>query len=418
MILEWRKEVLHLLQQTSTTTKAVVAAAVAVLIIRWMTKKQYKLPPGPRPLPLLGNILELRGVSILDKLDEWKQKYGPIVTCYMGPRMFIVLNDFESMNEAYVKQGSDFSSRPMLYSMEVISDGFKDIALAPYGEVWKYQRKITSLALRQYLMGDQLENRVHETLQPIIESLKKHIESFTDSIILAQQQALQEDDPTVATVFTDDHAKQILADVFSAGLDASRQTLDWLLLVLVAYPDTQRKMQEEIDRVVGKAVPGKEHKAKLVYTEAVLLETMRLYYVAPIGLPHETMRDTTVGGYEVPAKVTVLTNSMAMMRDPKLWSDPLHFIPERFIGSNEDGSGSTIVSRHVGWAPFSIGHRTCIGESVAKLELVFIVAGLLQKLSFSYAPQGEQKVPNMKHSTKGVTFLPEPYYIKVSSRGN
>ena len=124
-----------------------------------------------------------------------------------------------------------------------------------------------------------------------------------------------------------------------------------------------------------------------------------------------------VGGYEIPGKTTILSNNLSMMRDPKYWPEPLKFKPERFITNNKEGTESKIsASRHDGWAPFSLGHRACIGESLAKLELVYIVAGLLQKLTFSFAEEKEGKRPDMGNSAKGIAFLPKPYYVKVTSR--
>ncbi|GFR68283.1 cytochrome P450 [Elysia marginata] len=98
------------------------------------------------------------------------------------------------------------------------------------------------------------------------------------------------------------------------------------------------------------------------------METMRLYYVVPFAIPREIQRDTTIGGYEIPAKTLLVTNNLSMMRDPKYWPEPFEFKPERFISSTKEGADCKFVaSRHEGWAPFQIGHRSCIGESLAKL---------------------------------------------------
>ncbi|GFS19966.1 cytochrome P450 2U1-like [Elysia marginata] len=376
-------------EQLSVTTKVIVAVIVIVVVTRWITRKRYKLPPGPRSLPLLGNILDFKGASVVDKFDEWTKTYGPVVTCYLGPKRLIIVNDFDVMYEVFTRKGSDFSTKLSTYSIELVTDGFKSIFGAPYGDMLNYQRKITSRAIRQYLTGDQLEQRVYETLQPIIENMKQESAAFNPHRYLSL-----------------------------AGVDTSRHTLDWLFLVLVAYPDVQKKMQEEIDRVVGDAVPGKEHRSKLVYNEAVLMETMRLYYVAPFAVPRVVQRDTTVGGYEIPAKSLLLTNNLTMMRDPKFWPEPFEFRPERFISSNEDGTEIKLASyRHEGWAPFQIGHRNCIGESLAKLELVYVITGLLQKLTFSFARMEDGETPCFDYGTSGfATMTPKPYYVKVTSR--
>ena len=71
------------------------------------------------------------------------------------------------------------------------------------------------------------------------------------------------------------------------------------------------------------------------------------------------------GGYEVPAKTTVLSNQIAILYDPAHWDEPLKFKPERFL----DDTGTKLVSRGASWIPFSLGHRSCPGESMAKLQV-------------------------------------------------
>ena len=65
----------------------------------------------------------------------------------------------------------------------------------------------------------------------------------------------------------------------------------------------QQRVQAEIDAATGTEMPGTGHRARLQYTEAMLYEVMRLSAVVPTSLPHSTLCDTTVGGYDVPKVV-------------------------------------------------------------------------------------------------------------------
>ena len=72
------------------------------------------------------------------------------------------------------------------------------------------------------------------------------------------------------------------------------------------------------------------------YTQAFLAEVLRYRPVAPVGVPHQMTSDLMVGEYHVPKGTDVLMNILAINRDPKIWSDPDVFRPERFL--NEDGT--------------------------------------------------------------------------------
>ena len=97
-----------------------------------------------------------------------------------------------------------------------------------------------------------------------------------------------------------------------------------------------------------------------------MLECMRLYPVAPLGVPHESMAGFKLAGYDIPKGTTLVSNQMGILHAPKHWENPLEFKPERFLSPD----GSKVQQRNASWIPFSLGNRVCIGESLAKLELV------------------------------------------------
>ncbi|XP_055955296.1 steroid 17-alpha-hydroxylase/17,20 lyase-like [Patella vulgata] len=202
---------------------------------------------------------------------------------------------------------------------------------------------------------------------------------FTDFLINAKKQAILED-PTLESVITNRHITQTVKDIFLAGVDTTRQTMTWTILLLVTHPEIQKKVQAELDQVLdaGQA-PTLRDRDRLPYTEAVLHESMRLCPVVPVGIPHTTRCDTTIGEYEIPKGTMVMINHWALHNDPEVWKDPDVFRPERFM--DEDGN---LAPKTMSWLPFSAGRRNCLGETIARPEMHLILALLLRNMEFIF----------------------------------
>ena len=110
--------------------------------------------------------------------------------------------------------------------------------------------------------------------------------------------------------------------------------MTWALSLLLNNPKTLTKAQEELDIHIGRERQVKESDMKnLVYLQAILKETMRLYPAAPLLLypttpllvPHELMEDCTLVGYHVPADTRLIVNLPKLHRNPNVWVDPSEF---------------------------------------------------------------------------------------------
>ncbi|KAK6186251.1 hypothetical protein SNE40_008323 [Patella caerulea] len=230
---------------------------------------------------------------------------------------------------------------------------------------------------------------------------------FTDYLIHARRQAAIED-PEIENVITDEHLVQTCSDIFSAGFDTTRQTIHWTILLLIAHTEIQKKVHEELDKVLdaGQA-PTLNDRDRLPYTEAVLHESMRICPVAPLGLPHSTRCDTTIGEYEIPEGTMVMINHWALHNDPDNWKDPEIFRPERLL----DADGK-LAPKTMSWLPFSAGRRNCLGETIARPEMHLMLAILLRNFTFS-CPEGKTIDLTPDGS---LTFLPPKTEIIVEGR--
>lgn len=147
---------------------------------------------------------------------------------------------------------------------------------------------------------------------------------------------------------------------------------------------------------------------RLPYTEATIMEVLRISELAPTGVPHATNRETTLKGFTIPKNTVVFANFYAVHRNPKIWDEPVAFIPERFLSAD----GESVV-RHKTWLPFSVGKRACLGESLARDELFLFTTNLVQNLKIS------MPVDEPPHTWEGVFkvgFAPEPHWIIVKCR--
>ncbi|XP_010061805.2 cytochrome P450 CYP82D47 [Eucalyptus grandis] len=160
-----------------------------------------------------------------------------------------------------------------------------------------------------------------------------------------------------------------------AGSDTTSVSLTWALSLLLNHREALKKAQHELDTQIGREKRVKESDLKnLVYIQAIIKETLRLYPAGPLGVPHESMEDCTVDGYHVPKGTRLLFNFWKIHRDPHIWSDPLKFRPERFLTTYKDVD---IRGQNFELIPFGSGRRMCPGINLAMQLMSLSLAALL-----------------------------------------
>ncbi|KAG6660891.1 hypothetical protein CIPAW_03G136200 [Carya illinoinensis] len=167
--------------------------------------------------------------------------------------------------------------------------------------------------------------------------------------------------------------KAIILDMLAASMDTSATAIEWALSELMKHPRVMKKLQKELENVVGlKRMVDEADLDRLEYLDMVVKETLRLHPVAPLLLPHEAREDCTVNGFHIPGKSRVMINVWAIGRDPSVWSDAEKFIPERFVGSNIDLRG-----RDFQLMPFGAGRRSCPGMQMGLIVVRLVIAQLV-----------------------------------------
>ncbi|KAJ8343232.1 hypothetical protein SKAU_G00305610 [Synaphobranchus kaupii] len=467
---------------------AMVTVCLAYLLLRLLHKEipeGLKRLPGPKPIPIIGNVLEVSGNPHLS-LTDMSKRYGPVFQIQIGMRPVVVLSGSQTVRQALIKQGEDFSGRPDLYSFQFINNG-KSLAFSTdQTGVWRARRKLALSALRsfstiegssseyscvleehiskegehlvkrlsavteasgsfdpfrhivvsvanvicgmcfgrRYSHDDQellsIVNMSHEFTQvastanpadfiPFLRFLpsrtmkafvdmngrftaflqkivsehynsfdKNNIRDITDSLIdHCEDRKLDENSNTQVS---DEKVVGIVNDLFGAGFDTISTFLSWAVMYLVAYPEIQEKLHQELRENVGMdRSPRLSDKSNLPLLEAFIMEILRHSSFVPFTIPHCTTKDTSLNGFYIPKDTCVFVNQWQVNHDPTAWKEPSTFSLERFL--NADGTSVNKLEAEKVMV-FGLGKRRCIGEAIGRTEIFLFLAILLQRLHF------------------------------------
>ncbi|XP_076978472.1 cytochrome P450 1A1 [Tamandua tetradactyla] len=261
-----------------------------------------------------------------------------------------------------------------------------------FGEVVGSGNPVDFIPILRYLPNPtlnafkDLNKRIWSFMKKIIKEHYKtfekgHIRDITDSLIEHCQEKSLDENANIQ--LSDKKIVNTVFDLFGAGFDTVTTAMSWSLMYLVTNPRVQRKIQEELDTVIGRARrPQLSDRPQLPYLEAFILETFRHSSFVPFTIPHSTTRDTSLSGFYIPKGCCIFVNQWQINHDQKLWGDPFEFRPERFLTS--DGTINKALSEKM--IVFGMGKRKCIGETIARWEIFLFLAILLQQMEFSVSP--------------------------------
>lgn len=195
------------------------------------------------------------------------------------------------------------------------------------------------------------------------------------------------------------------------GTETVASAIEWAMAELMNNPDELKKVQQELTDVVGlNRRVDESDLEKLDYFKCCIKETLRLHPPIPV-LLHETVADSVVDGYFIPARSHAMINAYAINRDKNAWEDPDSFKPERFLKKEAaDFKGS-----HFEFIPFGSGRRSCPGMQLGLYGMELAVAHLLH--CFRWELPDEMKASDLDMTDsfgltapKAVQLVAIPYY--------
>ncbi|XP_016139168.1 cytochrome P450 2J5-like [Sinocyclocheilus grahami] len=226
---------------------------------------------------------------------------------------------------------------------------------------------------------------------------------YIDSFLIEMMQKPHE----TTDGFDEENIVPCVLDLFLAGTETTSTTLCWGLIYLITYPEVQEKVQEEIDRVIGRSrEPSISDKVNMPYTEAVIHEMLRFGDIVPMNGLRVADKDTSIGECFIPKGTAILPILHSVLFDENEWETPYKFNPGHFL----DKEGKFV--RRDAFMAFSAGKRVCLGEQLARMELFLFFVILFRKFRFS-AAEGEKL--NLD-GVIGVTRTPHPFKIHATTR--
>ncbi|KAK2711851.1 hypothetical protein QYM36_012848 [Artemia franciscana] len=440
--------------------------------------KILKQPPGPRPLPIIGNLHLLGSHEVpFEAFLDIGKTYGDIYSLTLGTTPCVIVNSFPLIKEVLIQKGASFGGRPNFIRYHQLFGGDRDnsLALCDWSEVQKARRQLA----RQYchprptsIQFESLSTVVQTECTSLVEELSKHtnqpvdikpwilcmcanvfsyymcserfgyndvtfnkvvrlfdqifwdinqgyavdflpwlepfyrkhlsdlaswakfirdfilekiinehretldrenMRDFTDELLAYLED--QKNDPNCKDSLNWEHILYELED-FLGGHSAVGNLLMRAYGELCLTPDVAEKMYEEMQRVTGGQQVTLEAREKMPYTDAVLLETLRMSS-SPI-VPHVATEDTTVGGFRVKEGTMIFLNNYELNTSDKVWTDPKVFNPSRFLKNGK-------ISKPESFIPFSTGKRACMGYRLVYNVGFMGLATMVQNFKFTAA---------------------------------
>ncbi|XP_036324622.1 probable cytochrome P450 304a1 [Rhagoletis pomonella] len=201
-----------------------------------------------------------------------------------------------------------------------------------------------------------------------------------------------------------------LVDFAFPAFTAIGVQMTFLIQHLMLNPEAMKRIQSEIDEVVGRCrLPTLEDRKYLHYTDAAIREGLRIETLVPSDVPHRALEDTELLGYKIPKHTIVIPSLYAYHADERIWGDPQNFRPERFLDEN----GKLSLKKDVS-LPFGAGKRLCAGETFARNMLFLLTTAICQNFNFTLGPA--DSLPDLSKNLGGLIITPPDFWLQLEER--
>ncbi|KAJ4956772.1 hypothetical protein NE237_013555 [Protea cynaroides] len=407
--------------------------AVIFLFSRWRVQSnsnQSKRRAAPEPSgawPIIGH----PHFTMADK-------YGPAFMLQLGVNRTLVVCSWEMIKECFTTNDRAFATRPLSATRKHMGYDYAALGFTPYGPYWREMRKIATVELLSKTRIEMLKHvRINEIDLGIKELYSLWSKNNNSTHLVSNVDAGYEDEgqrfrkafsefahlagvfvPSDALPFlkwldlggylgvmkcvaneldslitnwleehhihdkdlqyshdSDTIIKAIILALVSGGSETTSLSLTWALSLL-----HNNHSHVGRDRLVEES-----DIKNLEYMNAIVKETLRLYPVAPLGIPHQALEDCQVGGYHVSKGTILMANIWKLERDPRVWLDPDEYKPERFFTTH---ANVDVRGQQFEFIPFSSGVRLCSSITFAIQILHLTLARLIHEFNLETPSSG------------------------------
>jgi cytochrome P450 len=238
-----------------------------------------------------------------------------------------------------------------------------------------WARALQMLPLPSNRRFDRARARLDATVYRIIRLRRQSGRDQGDLLSMLMAARDEEDGGRMTDVQLRDEVMTLLI----AGHETTANALCWTFHLLAQHPEAEARLHAEVDAVLGGRLPGLDDVPRLVYTERVLAESMRLYPPA-WNIGRQSVADYAVRGYTLPRGSLFAVSTWVTHHDERWYPDPFRFDPDRWLPD------ARAARPKFSYFPFGGGARQCIGESFAWMEGALLTATLAQRFRFRSVP--------------------------------
>jgi len=207
---------------------------------------------------------------------------------------------------------------------------------------------------------------------------------------------------------SDDETAYLAGALFGAGSDTTASAISITVLAAACYPAAAKRVQDELDRVVGTSRPPTYRDVEGMHElQAFVLETFRWRPVSAGGFAHKATRDVVWNDYVIPKGATVIGNPWAIGRDPTIFPDPEAFNPQRWL--HADGTLRDDLRSY----SFGFGRRVCPGQHVANASVLLNTA--LIQWAFTVHRDPKHPIDDLAFTLSANTH-PMPFKVRFEPR--
>ncbi|KAG9450869.1 hypothetical protein H6P81_010834 [Aristolochia fimbriata] len=313
--------------------------------------------------------------------------------------------------------GPDFRDEKFVEAMDVmIEETILQTSLSVLGDIFLVLQHIPGFK-KPFREIIKVKRRIEELIRPCIDRYSSSSSSKENNYYYYLQFLLSRGFPLEVVIFN-------IYEMFLLAVDSTSLTIAWALAFLIHEKQIQDKLYKElISREYGKEGGLRlEQVSKMKYLHGVVKESARLRPIAPLGIPHKAVKDTTLMGKRIEAGTTVMVNLYAVLHDPAVWKEPDRFHPERFLENNiNGGEGEGVWKEDVAatameksFLPFGAGRRICAGMELAKPHVALTLGNLVKAFEWSSAIEGE--FPDLSEDSTFVLGMKTPLLARVAPR--
>ena len=294
-------------------------------------------------------------------LEDWQADEERLVSDDMFRlSMFIVSKTLFNMDIEDMIADADRVGAGIELMQEILDSKYKSIAPMPINVPTPANLKLRKI---RQMMEQLIERMVESKRDP-----QGEIKDEGDLLSMLMLSKYED-----GSALTREHIMDELITLFVAGHETTSNAMTWALHLLAEHPDSQDRLAAELQEVLGDRPLRFEDLDKLVYTEMVIKEAMRLFPPAWTLSNREVAQEIELKGYHFPKGKVLFIAPYAFHHCERYFPNAKRFDPERFSEAREKS-----IYRHA-YIPFGSGPRVCIGNSFAMMEAKVVLASVIRR---------------------------------------